>query len=270
MVMALLLLFGEAVPGRWVLFALHAAAFLVIPAACTRLGGNSVTARSVITRGVAACIFLPLVFTETGLLLPWVNPEPLEWYALALDRMIFSGRDAEAVFSFLRAGFLPDILMACYSTFYFLPLLLGVFLLRGGKVAEAHEFLVAVTFGFCLSYLLYIATPVLAPPLTIDFKEPIRGGAFFRFLHHALGSLELNKRDCFPSGHTWITLTVLHYAFLHGRRTLVFLLPVGLLLIFATFVLRFHFFVDVVAGAVLYYPSIRLSRLLVRPETGGP
>ncbi len=255
----LLLLAGRGVPGRWVLLALHGAAFFLLPLLARLAGGPGFNLRSLLVRGALAVLFLPLVFTETGLLLPWVNPDPLEWYAVLADRTLLGGRDVDQVTAFLRVGIGPDLLLLCYSTFYFLPLVLGAALLKRRDLEGTKDLLLAVTFGFCASYLLYLAFPVLAPTRVLHFREPLDGGPFFRFLYGLLDRLELNKRDCFPSGHTWLTLTVLHLAWLRHRRVFFFLLPVGAGLILATVTLRFHYLVDVLAGALLYYPSMRAA-----------
>ncbi len=255
----LLLLVGRGVPGRWVLFALHGAAFFLLPLLARWAGGTGFNLRSLLVRGAMAALFLPLVFTETGLLLPWVNPDPLEWHVVLADRALLGGRDVDQVTAFLRGGIGPDLLVLCYSTFYFLPLVLGAALLKRKDLAGTKELLLAVTFGFCASYLLYLAFPVLAPTRVLHFREPLEGGPVFHFLYRLLDGLELNKRDCFPSGHTWLTLTVLHLAWLRHRKAFFFLLPVGAGLILATVTLRFHYLVDVLAGALLYYPSMKAA-----------
>ncbi len=256
---ALLLLVGRGVPGRWILLLVHLAAFFLLPLLAGWAGGKGFHLRSLLVRGGMAALFLPLVFTETGLLLPWVNPDPLEWYVVLGDRLLLGGRDVDQVTAFLRRGIVPDLLILCYSSFYFLPLALGFALIRKGDLEGTKETLLAVTFGFCFSYLLYLAFPVLAPVKVLHFREPLEGGGLFHWIYGLLDGLELNKRDCFPSGHTWLTLTVLHLAWRRHRRLFLLLLPVGAGLILATVTLRFHYLLDVLAGALLYYPSMRAA-----------
>ncbi len=254
-----LLALGRGVPGRWILLGLHVAAFFFLPFLARAAGGPGFNLRSLLVRAALAALFLPLVFTETGLLLPWVNPDPLEWYVVVADRLLLGGRDVDQVTAFLRKGFLPDILVLCYSTFYFLPLVLGAALLKRGDLQGAKDTLLAVTFGFCASYLLYLAFPVLAPTRVLHFREGLGGGGLFHQVYRLLDGLELNKRDCFPSGHTWLTLTVLHMAWLRHKKVFFALLPVGAGLILATVTLRFHYLVDVLGGALLYYPSLKAA-----------
>ena len=265
---ALLLLCGEEVPGRTAFLFLHLGAFALLPPLTRRLGGRGFTWRALLVRAALAALFLPLVFSEMGTLLPWVNPAPLEWHALQGDLALLGGATIWQVTAPLRQGFLSDLLMLCYATFYFLPLLLFLRLWARGDLAGSRQLLVAVTFGFTASYLGYLVTPVLAPWLVAPGLDMEEGGSVYRFLFARLDAMELNKRDCFPSGHTWLTLTVLHLAARRAPRFgLVLALPAAGLIL-ATVTLRFHYLVDIFAGALLYYPALRFALWLDR-EGGG-
>jgi membrane-associated phospholipid phosphatase len=66
-------------------------------------------------------------------------------------------------------------------------------------------------------------------------------------------------RDCFPSGHTCLTLMVLIDAWRHARRFFWFVLPAGILLFISTIGLRFHYGVDLLAAVPLAYCSLWLA-----------
>ena len=67
----------------------------------------------------------------------------------------------------------------------------------------------------------------------------------------ALFSLEGRMHDIFPSGHTVIALLVLWLARRHRLRGWPLLVPVVTGLLLGTVYLRYHYGVDVLAGAVL-------------------
>ena len=71
------------------------------------------------------------------------------------------------------SGLVPDLLVLCYSSFYFLPILLGVGLLLRRRLDQARTVLVAITFGFAASYLLYLVFPVLMPRRVLEFATPM-------------------------------------------------------------------------------------------------
>jgi len=66
-----------------------------------------------------------------------------------------------------------------------------------------------------------------------------------------LDNAEGLTRDCFPSGHTELTLLVLYYSRKLHRKTFWRFLPFGIGIIVSTVYLRYHYAIDVAAGALL-------------------
>ena len=58
------------------------------------------------------------------------------------------------------------------------------------------------------------------------------------------------QRDVFPSGHTQMTLLSMYLAYKFKAGSRKFIIPAGVLLIFGTVYLRYHYFVDLLGGAV--------------------
>ena len=69
-------------------------------------------------------------------------------------------------------------------------------------------------------------------------------------------------RDCFPSGHTAITLCVLTFAHRHARTLFWGMLPAALLLITATLAGRFHYGIDVLCAIPMAVAVLLASDLL--------
>src|SRR5881398_3249891 len=69
-------------------------------------------------------------------------------------------------------------------------------------------------------------------------------------------------RDCFPSGHTATTLLVLTFAYRHARRFFWAILPVGVLLIAATVICRFHYGIDLLAAVPLCVFAVAVAHAL--------
>jgi membrane-associated phospholipid phosphatase len=67
---------------------------------------------------------------------------------------------------------------------------------------------------------------------------------------------EANPWDCFPSGHTMLTITSLIILWRWNRRWFRWLLLPSLLLIVSTVVLRYHWSIDVLVGALLAWPCV--------------
>jgi len=67
-------------------------------------------------------------------------------------------------------------------------------------------------------------------------------------------ALRLAPRDAFPSGHVLVTLLSIGWAWGCRLRVRWPVTAVGALLVAATVYLRYHYVVDVLAGAVLGHP----------------
>ena len=58
----------------------------------------------------------------------------------------------------------------------------------------------------------------------------------------------LANRDCMPSGHTMMSVINMFFAFKYRLKSKWFVALFGISIIFATLYLRYHYFVDIIAG----------------------
>jgi len=80
---------------------------------------------------------------------------------------------------------------------------------------------------------------------------PLQGLWLFQGMQGALDRLESAHYDCFPSGHTELTILAWWGSRLVSNRLFRIYLAYTPLIIFATVYLRYHYTVDVLAGVVL-------------------
>ena len=203
-------------------------------------------------RNLYIAAVMPCSFSELGLFVHEIRGFDYDWILVRIDRA-WLGVDATVWLERLYHPVLAEVSQVAYSTFYFLPLALALALIVT-RQWEAFEYCVFVTaLGFFLSYLGYLVVPAVGPRFTLAHLQtvPLQGSVLFESVRHAIDSLEAIKRDCFPSGHTEMTLVTLYYAWRFHKKTFAVLLPIGSLLILATVYLRYHYAIDVVAGAVL-------------------
>jgi membrane-associated phospholipid phosphatase len=92
--------------------------------------------------------------------------------------------------------------------------------------------------------------------------RPLEGVWLFQTIREALDKAEGITRDCFPSGHTELTLLVLYYARKFHRRTFWWILAPATAIIISTVYLRYHYVIDVLAGALVALAVILVSRPL--------
>jgi membrane-associated phospholipid phosphatase len=195
---------------------------------------------------------IPATFKELTHLIPLVHPRDFDNQLAAIDHRLF-GAHPTIWLERLTWPALTEILQLVYATYYFLPVILGVVLWRKGWFERYRFWVFVVALGFYISYLGYITVPATGPrflPVIKDAQSfPLTGVWLFQGLRETLDRAEGITRDCFPSGHTEMTLLVLYYARRFHRRTFWLVLPVGSALIFSTVYLRYHYVIDVMAGA---------------------
>ena len=205
-------------------------------------------------RGWYPVALIPITFTELRYLIPLVHPRDYDLELAAIDYRMF-GVHPTVWLERWTSPLLTEALQISYATYYFLPIALGGALWRKGWFDKYHFWVFVVAFGFYVSYLGYMAVPAIGPrflPLIKDAQTfPLKGVWLFDKIRATLDEAEGITRDCFPSGHTEITLLVLYYARKFHRRTFWWLLAPGSALIFSTVYLRYHYVIDILAGALV-------------------
>lgn len=224
-----------------------------------------------VARWVRAAIALtgvPVAFSSLCLLLPAVHPEPYEYLWLDVDRWLL-GSDAARIATRLPE-WAVELLQLCYGGFYLLCVGVTLLAFRCAGAAAFDRSVLLVTGAFLLSYLGYLLFPTLSPQLVLAHSGDPKGLWLAGPLRAAIDAAETNPWDCFPSGHTMLTIVALIVAWRWARRWFWWLLVPSLLLIASTVLLRFHWLSDVVAGALLAWPTVRALDLLADGDARPP
>jgi membrane-associated phospholipid phosphatase len=232
-------------------------------------------------------IAAPVTYLMLGGVVPQANPNHREAALKAIDDALFLGNNPNVALDRIATPVLTEVLQIDYSLYYLVPLVLLGFLLSARNVAGLGRSLFLVVLCLYGSYLGYFLVPATGPNLNVlglyppHFADPMPGLLFAEEIRAALLEAEAIKHDCFPSGHTALALVCLVLARREGSRACFFaLLPVVVLLVFSTVYLRYHYVIDVLAGALLAWAVLRfgprlherLRRPGVDPESrsGGP
>lgn len=206
-----------------------------------------------------------ITYKELTYLIPLIHPRDFDSVLAAIDHRMFGLHPTVWLERFTWPP-LTEVLQLTYSTYYFLPIVLGVVLWKADSFEKFHFFVFIVVLGFYLSYLGYIAVPAIGPRFLPSIAEsqttPLAGLLFFQPVRQMLDSAEGITRDCFPSGHTEVTLLVLYYSRKFHRRTFLWLLPFGAGIVLSTVYLRYHYVVDVVGGTLVAFAIIAITRPL--------
>lgn len=218
-------------------------------------------------RGWYPVVLIPITYKELSYLIPLIHPRDFDETLARIDYR-FLGVHATVWLERFTYPLLTEALQLTYSTYYFLPLVLGVVLWRRKSFEQYHFWVFIVVLGFYLSYLGYITVPVIGPrflPTILEAQtKPLTGVWLFQSVRETLDRAEGITRDCFPSGHTELTLLVLYYARSFHRKVFWWLLPLGTGVIISTVYLRYHYVIDVVAGALLAVVIVLIAKPLYR------
>lgn len=210
-------------------------------------------------------VVIPVNFTQLHYLVHTVNPTDYDLLLLKIDYIIFGVHPTVWLETFTHP-IITEILQIVYSTFYFLPIFLGVILFIRRDREHFNFFIFMVVLGFYVSYLGYFIIPALGPRFTLDHLQTfsLSGIWLMEDIHFLLNKLENIQRDAFPSGHTAITLLTLYYARRYNKSYYLLMIPVTVLMIISTVYLRYHYVIDVLAGTLLFFGLIYLGPLLYK------
>ncbi len=216
------------------------------------------------------------VFKELYFMTDPINGVIYDWYLIDFDKALFGVHPTYVLYK-IANPLLTEILQLAYSSYYFLPIILGVELIKRGEKEKADYMLFMVFYGFFLSYLGYLTVPAIGPRFTLhDFSKlnsELPGLFFTDFLREQINAGEgvlkntlfpilSVQRDAFPSGHTEVTLIVMYFAIKFKAVSRYFIIPIGILLIFATVYLRYHYVVDLIAGTLFMIYTIWSGKYL--------
>lgn len=218
-------------------------------------------------------IFAPVVLSyfQMMFLLPALRPTLVDAQLYGLDRAILGTTPSLWLEQFNTMPVVEWISFFYYSYFYLMILMLIPTLLfdRGQRL---RELMVGATIVACTGHTLYTLVPGAGPYAALEFAEPLQGGFWWHQVQATVASAGA-QLDIFPSLHTaYPTLFALHAYGNRDRAPFKYLWPViaffAANMICATMFLRWHWFVDVIAGLCLAITARHVSVLIARREGG--
>jgi len=148
---------------------------------------------------------------------------------------------------------LTEYLQIVYTLFIPAVLLVAFLLWKKGRYAEFQYYGFLIALGFLTSYIGYLLVPARGPRFLLKHLEqmPLHGMWLFRSMQTTLDQLESAHFDCFPSGHTELTILAWWGTRLVSKQLFRVYFAYTLSIIFATVYLRYHYTVDLLAGAIV-------------------
>ena len=207
-------------------------------------------------RFVFPVVCVLIIFDSLERIVHYINPRDIDPLLIRLDYLIFNGYPTVMMESIYNPV-VTDILQISYTSYYFLPISLGLILKLKGMEKEFDRMVFMILFCFYLSYIGYMLFPALGPRFTLNHLQSseIKGLLFAEPMQRVLNSIEGIKRDAFPSGHTAISLVVLGLAYRYHKAFFYITMPIVVMLIISTVYCRYHYAVDVIGGIALAFAA---------------
>lgn len=197
---------------------------------------------------------------------------------MAIDHWLFRVNPTQWLAQY-SSPFLTEALQISYSVFYAFFVAIGLELYLKEEYKKFKYFSLTIVYGFFLSYLAYFLLPAVGPRFTlhdfskIDLELPgLLATPALRWFVNIFESIQPGmtnsvalaaaQRDVFPSGHTMMTILVIVISWKFRLKVRPYILAIGILLIFATVYLRYHYVIDIAAGALLAILCLLTSKKL--------
>jgi len=205
-------------------------------------------------------------YRETGLLNQMTITGYLDPSIIRLEHRIFGTQPSLFFVQSLPFRSVGEILYASYFSYYLMIGGVGLALLIRDRQQFFH-YVSVVSFVFYVCYLIYIFTPVMGPraferPIdgyelparfrpegSMEIPAAVQAAFFFRIMAWIYATFEA-PGAAFPSSHVAVALTTVYFSFRYLRSIRYIHLVLALLLCLSTVYGRYHYVVDVVAGAV--------------------
>jgi membrane-associated phospholipid phosphatase len=243
-----ILLWWQSLPAAPVLLLLHLGGTALLLAAVRYPGRVSYWFRN-----WYPVVYVGLCYKEMQILIPavWRRQDADQWLA-DLDYSFWHANPTVWL-ERIQSPLFTEYLQIVYTLFVPAVLWIAFLLWKDRRHAEFQYYAFLIALGYLISYVGYLIVPARGPRFLLrDLQHvPLQGLWFFHTMQGGLDRLESVAYDCFPSGHTELTLL----AWWSSRKLLAPLFwpyfAYTSSIIFATVYLRYHYTIDVFAGAAV-------------------
>jgi membrane-associated phospholipid phosphatase len=205
---------------------------------------------SLISHWYPTLLFL-FFFEEIGLIVHAIFPGWFDEYLIRADYALFDAHPTVWIEQF-SSYWLTEYMQLVYTSYFLLTIGLGAHLWLKGKQREFAVFMASTCAAYYLNYVIFVLFPIESPHHTLKALQTaeLAGGPFTAFIN----LLEKHGRvhgGAFPSNHVAGSVVVLISAWRFARRHAYWLTPLVLSICVATIYGRYHYVMDVLAGAVM-------------------
>jgi len=210
-------------------------------------------------------VLMYALFVNMRWVSPLINDGKRDAALWEVDRLLIGGSLSVMVQPFI-SPVLTELMSACYM-FFMIYLFLSIATRLFSDVSTARIFYAGLFGLYGIGYFGYTLVPAIGPYVVYagEFAVPLRGWFLTDFLAAAY-PLGTNYTDIFPSLHIAVAVYLLMFDMKRNRaRFRICVLPcAGICL--STIYLRYHYFVDALAGFALAAAGLYIAKLAERRE----
>jgi membrane-associated phospholipid phosphatase len=218
-------------------------------------------------------------YRETGALNRIFVSDYLDPAFIRLEGQLFGFQPSLAFMESLPYLPVSELFYIAYFSYYLMIAGVGLALFFRNRT-QFHHYVSVVSFVFYLCYLIYVFLPVMGPRIFFreltdftlpadllrdgpppDFPAAVRAGPFYRIMAVIYHIFE-SPGAAFPSSHVAVAVCTAVFSYLYLRRIRHLHAVVVVLLCASTVYCRYHYVVDVVAGALTAAGLIPLGNWL--------
>ncbi len=286
---------GDRVPGWGWLLAAHATVMALIHVLVSRHAAGRGGPVLAFLRSYYPILLYTGFYRETGLLNHLFVSEYMDPVFMRIDLAWFGHQPSLTWMEWFPQRWVAELLYGCYFSYYLMIAGVGLWLYVRNRRAFAH-FVAVVSFTFYLCYLTYICLPVMGPRIYFDeeagqgfgggqlttvlppdlvpekapvFPESVQSAFFYRLVIWIYRHFEA-PGAAFPSSHVALSLATVFFSWKYIRRIRWIHASVAFGLCVATVYCRYHYVVDVAAGALTTALLVPIGNWLYRRVDGPP
>lgn len=260
------LIWFREIPWAAFLLALHLVGVALIVMAARTVVVDGPVARAVwIFRSWYPLLFVACCYREMATLIPAIRHARFDRALANLDYS-FWGAYPTVWMERIYSPALTEFLQIIYTLFIPVALFVPALIWYQKRHTDFRYMAFLLALGFLASYLGYLMVPARGPRFLLDHlqHQPLQGLWMFNSMQATLNRLEHDHYDCFPSGHTELTVLACWLSRSISLRLFWVYFLYTLCIVFATVYLRYHYTADLLAGVVVALVLILAAPALYR------
>jgi membrane-associated phospholipid phosphatase len=227
-------------------------------------------------------LLILFVFKEIYVLVRPINPNDIDLALIKIDFWMFGVNPTQWTFQFANP-LLTEFLQIIYGLYYLVIPAYGIEVFLKKRYKDFNYSVFVLFTGFYLAYILYLIFPAVGPRFHLHefysihgelpglfLTEPIR--TFLNFGESIAAGVtnpqDYVQRDAMPSLHAEVAILLAYLAKKLKLKSFSFYLPYCILMLISTVYLRYHYVIDLIAGAMLALIPILIGKLMYQAKDG--